>query len=192
MNRWKIKINTNKSIHVAFALRSHSEIPLHIGDAEVPRAKSVKYLGMHLDTKLTWGIHIKNKCEILKKLIKKYYWLIGRNSLLTLENKRLIYLAIFKPIWTYGIALWGMASRSNIQKIQIRQNSVLRTITNAYRYMRNDDLHRDLSILTVQEEISRLTSLYEKRLHFHVNNAAIGLLDNSEDTWRLRRTRLPF
>jgi hypothetical protein len=30
------------------------------------------------------------------------YWLIGRNSKLSLENKILLYKTIIKPIWTYG------------------------------------------------------------------------------------------
>jgi hypothetical protein len=34
--------------------------------------------------------------------IKDMYWLIGRNSKLSLENKILLYKTIIKPIWTFG------------------------------------------------------------------------------------------
>jgi hypothetical protein len=40
-------------------------------------------------------------------------WLIGKNLPLSLENKLLIYKTVLKPTWTYGIALWGCASKSN-------------------------------------------------------------------------------
>ena len=46
-------------------------------------------------------------------------WLIGNNSPLSLENKTLICKTILKPIWTYGIELWGWASKSSIAIIII-------------------------------------------------------------------------
>jgi hypothetical protein len=33
----------------------------------------------------------------------------------TTKNKILLYKTILKPIWTYGIPLWGAASNSNIE-----------------------------------------------------------------------------
>jgi len=50
------------------------------------------------------------------------YWIIGRNSPLSLENKLLIYKTVLKPVWTYGIELWGCASKSNIEIIQRYQS----------------------------------------------------------------------
>jgi hypothetical protein len=41
-------------------------------------------------------------------------YLIGKNSPLSLENKLLIYKTVLNPVWTYGIALWGCASKSII------------------------------------------------------------------------------
>ena len=39
------------------------------------------------------------------------YWLISRNSnKLSLNKNLLLYKAILKPIWTYGIQLWGKAA----------------------------------------------------------------------------------
>jgi hypothetical protein len=38
------------------------------------------------------------------------YWLLGRQSQLSTTNKLLLYKTILKPIWTYGIQLWGTAS----------------------------------------------------------------------------------
>jgi hypothetical protein len=46
--------------------------------------------------------------------IKQLNWLLGRKSNLAVENKLLIYRTIIIPIWTYGLELWGCASKSNI------------------------------------------------------------------------------
>ena len=34
-------------------------------------------------------------------------WLLNKNSKPSLENKVLLYEAVIKPIWMYGIQLWG-------------------------------------------------------------------------------------
>jgi hypothetical protein len=59
------------------------------------------------------------------------YWILGRKSELALTNKRLLYKTILKPIWTYGVTLWGTACHSNIEILQRFQNKVLRTFVNA-------------------------------------------------------------
>lgn len=52
-----------------------------------------RYLGMHLDQILTWKEHIWKK---------RKQW--------TLENKILLFRAILRPIWSYGMQLCGTAS----------------------------------------------------------------------------------
>jgi len=79
----------------------------------------------------------------------RMYWIIGRKSKLSLENKVLIYKSILKPIWTYGIPLWGTASNSNIEILQRFQNKVLGSIVNAPWYVPNTILYADLQIRTV-------------------------------------------
>jgi hypothetical protein len=51
--------------------------------------------------------------EKLDIAFTKMYWLLGRKSKLSTNNKLLIYNTILKPIWAYGIQLWETASTSN-------------------------------------------------------------------------------
>ena len=81
----------------------------------IPQGTSVKYLGMHLDSKLTWREHIINKGKQLDHKTRKLLWIIGRKSPLSLENKLLIYKTVLKPVWTYGIELWGCARKQTSQ-----------------------------------------------------------------------------
>jgi hypothetical protein len=117
-------------------------------------------------------------------------WLLGRKSQLSIENKILVYNQIIKPFWTYGIQLWGCASKSNIQRIQTFQK-VLKRIVNAPWYVRNSDIHRDLGIRKVTAEIKRTAKKHEDRLHQHINVEAIQLLDNNRAVRRLKRLK-PF
>jgi hypothetical protein len=59
------------------------------------------------------------------------YWITGHKSQLSLANKLLVYKAILRPIWTYGIQLWETASNSNIDILERFQSKVLRIITDA-------------------------------------------------------------
>ena len=80
------------------------------------------------------------------------YWFLGKKSSLSLENELLLYKAIIKPIWTYGIELWGCSSKSNVNIIQRFHSKILRMIAGAPRYVSNQTLHVDLSTTTVEEE----------------------------------------
>jgi hypothetical protein len=43
------------------------------------------------------------------------YWILGRKSELSIENKLLNYKTNLKPVWTFGIPLWGTASNSDMK-----------------------------------------------------------------------------
>jgi hypothetical protein len=69
--------------------------------------------------------------------LAKKHWLLGQKSKLSTSNKILIYKAILKPIWTYGIQLWGTESTSNIDILERFQSKVLCTIVEAPWYVPN-------------------------------------------------------
>lgn len=117
------------------------------------------------------------------------YWLLGRYSELSLYNKIMLYKQILKPIWTYGVQPWGCTKDTNIKIIQNFQNKVLRSFVNAPWYIRNDDIHRDLGIETVVEEIHKFAQKHEQRLHKHQNCEITHLLDHSNEIRRLKRTK---
>ena len=98
---------------------------------------------------------------------------------------------VLKPVWLYGIQLWGCTEQSNTDIIQRFQNKVLRNIVDTPWYIRNADLHRDLQMEMVTSEIGKFAKKHEKRLLYHVNVEAIQLLDSSELVRRLKRKK-PF
>jgi hypothetical protein len=151
---------------------------------------TAKYLGMTLDAKLRWKEHIKKKRDGLNIKFTKMYWLLGRNSELPVHNKLILYKQVIRPVWSYGIHLWGCASDSNIQVIQLFQNKVLKCTVNALWYFRNSDFHRDLGIEKVTDIITEFVKSHEKRLQDHINIEASRFL-NVNITGRLKRNK-PF
>ena len=146
---------------------------------------------MTLDAKLRWKPHVKKKQEELKLKYRQMYWLMGRKSALSVHNKLLLYKQVLKPVWTYGIQLWGCTCQSNRKIIQRFQNKVLRGIVDAPWYIRNDNLHKDLNVEMVDKEVKKFAQSHEQRLLKHVNVEALQLLDNDGLVRRLKRTK-PF
>ena len=84
---------------------------------------------------------------------------------------------IIKPIWTYGIELWGCSSKSNANIIQIFQSETLRLIAGAPWYVSNQTLHEDLSTTTVEEDRQKRVDKHFQRLQEHDNQLATNLVD---------------
>jgi hypothetical protein len=189
--KWRIKLNESKSVHINFTNKRTAQRPVFINGTQLPYANTAKYLGMTLDAKLRWKEHIKKKRDELNIKFRKLYWLLGRNSELSIHNKIILYKQVLRPVWSYGIQLWGCASASNIQMIQRFQNKVLKCIVNAPWYIRNSDLHHDLEIETVTDTIARCANSHAKRLQNHVNIEASRLLDVRNTVRRLKRKK-PF
>lgn len=187
--RWRIKLNEAKSSHINFTYRKIDTIPILVNGKVIPYCLTAKYLGMTLDTKLKWKEYVKKKKEELNIQYRKLYWLLGRNSELSVQNKILIYKQILKPVWTYGIQLWGCTKTSNIKLIQTFQNKILRGIVNAPWYIRNGDLHRDLHITTVTDEIKLNAIQHNRRLQDHENVEIEIVLDVTHNLRRLKRTK---
>lgn len=172
MKRWKLKACAAKSVQVTYTLRKEDCPPVKLGDTTLPHRSCVKYLGMHLDRRLTWQQHIRAKKDELIYRLKNLHWLLGRNSRLSLDNKLLIYKVVLKPVWMYGIQLWGSASNSSIAILQRQQNKILRTIANVSWFTTNAEIHQQLVIPTVAEEIRSVAGKYKERLAIHPNELA--------------------
>jgi hypothetical protein len=153
LTKWRLKANSPKSIHVTFTTRRATCPGVHIYNEQLPQAEEVKYLGLHLDRRLTWHKHIFAKRKHLGITLSKMYWLQGRKSKLSISSKLLAYKVILKPIWTFGIQLYGSASISNIEILERFQGKVLCMITDAPWYVPNMVLRQDLQITSVKEEI---------------------------------------
>lgn len=153
----------------------------------IPIRNRVKYLGLHLDQKLTWTNHIKAmKQQLVIKTIQMN-WLINRKSQLSLKNKLTIYKTILVPIWSYGIELWGCAKPTNTKILQTYQSKTLRIMANAPWYVSNKTLHEDLKIPFISQVIEQHANKHRKRNLQHCNPLVQELNNQPLTNRRLRR-----
>ncbi|PNF23744.1 hypothetical protein B7P43_G17197 [Cryptotermes secundus] len=153
MEQWKIKVNPAKSSQITFTRRRAVCPQVSINNIPIAIKQEVKHLGLHLYEELTRRMHIIAKRRHLELKTRNMNWLINKKSELSLENKIIIYKTILKPVWTYGIELWGCSKPSNTKILQTFQSKTLRNLVNAPFYVSNATLHNDLGIPYVTEVI---------------------------------------
>lgn len=175
--KWRLKLNHTKSIHTTFTLKHGLCPPVSLDNIPIPASDTVKYLGLIIDKRLTWSPHIRSKRLILNSRSRMLKTILSKNKCTSLKNKLLIYKTFLKPIWTYGLQLWGAAKKSNLNKIQTYQNITLRQLTNAPPYISNLTLHNDLHIKSIEEESVSFYKRFFSRLANH-NNPLISSLNN--------------
>jgi hypothetical protein len=139
-----------------------------------------------LDTKLNWREHITKKRKQINLRYKELYWLLGRPSHLSVNNELLLYKTLTAHIWTYGLELWGCASKSNIAIIQRFQSKQLRTTVNAPRYITNAMIHSDMGIPTIQVVIHDRSNKHRAKLQSHPNSL-LQFLSRDNIPRRLKR-----
>jgi hypothetical protein len=108
-------------------------------------------------------------------------------SKLSVENKLTIYKAIFKPVWTYGVELWGCSKPSNTKIFRTYQSKTLRMITGAPWFVSTLTLHNDLRIPFVHQEITLHANQYKLRATGHSNRPISELFHLSNDVRILQR-----
>ena len=96
-----------------------------IDRGEIRRVKSVKYLGMIVDDKLTWEQHIE---FISEKMVRNTGILKRIRNFIPQESLLLLYHILIEPYLRYCSIVWGQCSESLKDRLQTLQNKAVRTI----------------------------------------------------------------
>jgi hypothetical protein len=85
----RIKINQKKFMHILSTIRNQTCLTVQVGNVDLPQRNEAKYLGMHLNRRLTWAKHIKTKTKEINQEPKHKHWILGRRLTLSTESKLL-------------------------------------------------------------------------------------------------------
>ena len=148
----KLTINAEKTNFVLFHT-INKPMPQQLNEIEtefmtIMRVKSFKYLGLTLDETLNWNEHVNELC---KSLIK-YFGIFNhiKYKITPVVVRQLYYAFIYSRI-KYGIELYGSSSASNMNKVQVIQNKLLKMVLKLDRLMPTNDLHKNIKILKIDD-----------------------------------------
>ncbi|KAJ2939970.1 hypothetical protein O0L34_g6675 [Tuta absoluta] len=143
-------LNVDKTNIVHFELRKKISLDLNIycNGLRVPQVKEVKYLGIIIDSGLTWGPHIDALCN---RLSSACFALSRLKATLSIDNLMKAYYGYFNSISMYAIDLWANAAeRDRVFRLQKR----------AVRIMCGAEWDHPAKELFIKMKILTLPSLY--------------------------------
>jgi hypothetical protein len=160
----KLKLNIDKSsvMYVGskqkFNNSDFSDIGnLNIDNTDILVDETYRYLGLIVDSNLTWNEHIE---MLSKKLSTRIAVLYRLGQILPYHCLGNIYYALMQSTIDYGLTIWGHTSNSNILRIQRFQNRAARICTQCFDYnVSSFCLINELGWLTVTERMEYLTGI---------------------------------
>lgn len=123
----------------------------------------VRYLELNFNKRHTWNHYTSTNSLILNARMGMFRPILIRNNYTSLKTKLLVYKTLLKPIWTYALQL----NILNLNKIQTYQNIVLCRISNAFPYVFNLTLHKNLAMKSVYEGARTHYARFDKILLNH-------------------------
>lgn len=96
------------------------------------------------------------KILLLKSCLLQLYFFLNSHSL---RSKIHLYKTLFQPIWGYGVQIFGLMAKSNLQKIQAFHSKFVRLIFIARFCISNAVLLNDLKILLSKNTL-KITTQY--------------------------------
>jgi len=100
--RRKIKMIESKSSFITFTLKKGSDPVVTLNYIPIPSYSEIKYLGLILDSKLTWNPHLKCKRKALNTRLHLLRPLL--KSKMNINTKLLIYKSL-PMAFNYGVPL---------------------------------------------------------------------------------------
>ena len=136
----KLTINAKNSNFLVFRpyqRKLNHEIQLKITDGStgtpflLEHKEYVKYLGVLIDSHLSWKYHI----DYVASKVSKIVGVIARlRHFVPVATLRSIYQSLIIPYLSYGLAVWGQAAKSQLNKTCYTDDVFLKTHNSCYSF----------------------------------------------------------
>ena len=157
-------------------------------DDTVKPCHGTKFLGLHLDERLSFTTHMN---EIVKKSKTRLNLLrmLARGGV---ENRTLLrlYKTYIRPIMEYGCLATTTMSEDTLSKFQTIQNEFLRICLNLPRYIRTTLLHEAAGLEMVKTRIMSLAKSHFEKIK--KQDTIIDLCNRYKNTIPLNNYRSPL
>lgn len=132
LNQWfynnLLTFNVSKTKFMVFTQRNlvvPNFSPVRVGGEELQRIYTHKYLGLVIDSNLTWSGHI----DMIKRKVRPFLAALRRTHyLLSVNMRETMYYAHIHPHFLMLISVWGSASETRIRQLSVMQNKAIRHI----------------------------------------------------------------
>ena len=150
----KLSLNVSKTNYMLFTNQdtNHIQLPnVVLSGQQIVETSSAKFLGIYIDNKLKWDIHINH---IKRKLSSSAFAINKAKHILSRKYLTILYYSMVYPYRSYGITLWGSTYDVYINLLKVQQKWVIRSITGADFQAHSEPLFKSLQLL-------QLTDIYQ-------------------------------
>ena len=159
---------------------------ISIVDTFLPVEESTKFLGLWLDSPLSFKKHIsvlKTQCKEalnLNRVVAHLKWGGDRNTLL------MLYRAIVRSKLDYGFIVYGTASNTNLRQLDSVHNSGLRLALGAFYTSPVSSMYTKVNEAPLEERWLKLSMHYYLKSRTCIDNPAHHVLHEFDQiTWDL-------
>ena len=156
----KLSLNIEKSNFVIFhpvQKKVNYDVHIQINGKFIKQEDHIKYLGVMLDSHLSWKTHVSS---ILKKLKRNIGLICKARHYVNLQILVNLYYCLIYPYLVYGIVVWGHTYQSTIDPLIIIQKKVLRLITFSKFDAHSNPIFLQLQILKFPDLVYLYTALF--------------------------------
>ena len=164
---WGMKFNTVKCVQMTVTnKRKILNTQYYLGDVKLIQNDSVKYLGVTIDKKLTFGLHVKQKIKSATTILN----MLRRNLYFAPKSVKMkAYQSCVLPILEYASSSWQPTSDNSNNALEMVQHNAARWIANAFskkgsfKLFSISKILSDLQMATLEERRNetRLTMAYK-------------------------------
>ena len=163
----KLFINLSKTESMTFQFhRNTQNLEFTINKNPIKSVTNFKYLGLIIDSKLTFREHILETTKKLNSVNRIIYVL---SHFLPSFILRKIFMSVGFPHTNLHITAWGGANKTNLHPLNIVLNKIVRNLRNNCNLIHIDtsEAYKTLNILSIQK-------LYHLRISEFLYNAKSG------------------
>ena len=148
----RLSLNVAKTEFIIFrpsAKPLSERIVLRLNQTNIYESTKIRYLGLILDSCLSWKHHINELCKKLSRAIGLLYKI---KHFSTKHVLRSLYFSIFHSHLTYGLPVWGNAAKFYINKQVALQKRAIRAINSAEFNAHTEPLFKKSGILKLIDQ----------------------------------------
>ena len=176
INEWtvanRLTINTSKTELLLFTNRQplHSDTDVLLGGHPVGYVENARFLGVTIDNKMNFKLHINN---VVCKISKHGGILYKIKNNLPLPTRITYYNSFILPYLTFNILHWGNTNETHLNPLFISQKRIIRTIADAGYLDSSTPLFFRLKILKLSDlyKFQAVLDTYKKLKKGHYLNS---------------------
>ena len=177
----KLSLNLKKTNFIMFGNKVcdmiNNALTIEFDGSPIEQVFYTKFLGVFIDSKFLWNIHISKMSSTISRsigIMRNLYCKLPTTSLFNLYNTLIL------PYLTYCNIVWGCAAKTNLEVLLKLQKKAIRIVTKSKYLASTDQLFHKLNILKIIDIYRMQVAIfvylvynYGKTCHVEISEASL-------------------